>query len=891
MTLSPVSEALKLMIANPKFTNHLDCLPDRTENQSIKLAQGEKWRTHPSFQQPMIVREDGVQLWINDTVKLLNSYYQDSEHRPAFKLFGFFTKDGVIQVEAFTVTTTTVNHVTNTLEYGISDSLVTFDVSSIDRDSIVRPAPDDFTSVYHGVYDEAMGDFMPSALTERQSSMFKRPLPNNTHFPLEARSPAVHAYVDRDGVRQFFPGRVLNYMVVRLTPVNLFSDDTSGNRTKKWNKFDYWTMTPSAFAYSMRNQYASHYLLCASNKLNAGEMSKPIVDDLKLLESGMEMFSQKYSESVLVIAPVLFISADNPRHSDVSCTQMSAATYYCRYCYFRRFDNSVRTLDHIGFEQYEAERRCRDHYMHYFFPTENQTPLTVMAMNEHRVIEPVTNLGTLGYKRTGCELFLQLNSWDPSKDCPVEILHTVLLGVAKHTFDVLKKYFLTTEQLAVITSIYSNRRSKAIRTFTSNMDLQGSFVGRDYKYLIQQFPLTLYQAHDHPLFAPQRHAYLEIFQCVSKVYEKIGELASLLYMAEIDQRFDEYWVLVHNTAEELIDSVDILEHVDLPGGHSRPPRRNARTNNNGNTAGNNGRHGPNIPLSDLNNDENVEPDNNLPFSFTGPENGTNDDEVNEDVNEDDSGPSTIYRKSGGPLNNRLKFHLLYHLKESIVRFGTAIQYETERNEMWNKFFRDVIFHTNRHNPSRDIANKFADEVILRHVAMGGSWNNGESFAGLAVNNYFNGENGNNSIQAFYFSATREFTDNNYIQAYQKLTVGTCGVFQITEAGNTARRILVSENHLAPENPGRRSIWQRGSRTAFSDAGNIKVKIDDEEPTHVLPVSNVKLLDLADLYRPLTSTDDTILSINRFKFGTLWWLKTHDLNFDPIPAATNPSSPL
>ena len=28
-----------------------------------------------------------------------------------------------------------------------------------------------------------------------------------------------------------------------ICPLVLFSDDTSGNRSKKWNKFDYWCLT------------------------------------------------------------------------------------------------------------------------------------------------------------------------------------------------------------------------------------------------------------------------------------------------------------------------------------------------------------------------------------------------------------------------------------------------------------------------------------------------------------------------------------------------------------------------------------------------------------------------------------------------------------------------
>ena len=50
-----------------------------------------------------------------------------------------------------------------------------------------------------------------------------------------------------------------NGLPVVTVPLVLFSDDTSGNRSKKWNKFDYWSMTlaglPIREARSFHNMY------------------------------------------------------------------------------------------------------------------------------------------------------------------------------------------------------------------------------------------------------------------------------------------------------------------------------------------------------------------------------------------------------------------------------------------------------------------------------------------------------------------------------------------------------------------------------------------------------------------------------------------------------------
>ncbi|KAL0091169.1 hypothetical protein F4703DRAFT_1925556 [Phycomyces blakesleeanus] len=68
---------------------------------------------------------------------------------------------------------------------------------------------------------------------------------------------------------------------------------------------------------------------------------------------------------------------------------------------------------------------------------------------------------------------------------------------------------------------------------------------------------------------------------------------------------------------------------------------------------------------------------------------------------------------------KLKVHYLTHLKKNIIRFGPALNYETEKGEQFNKHIREHLFHTNRQNTSRDVCLKFAKQVALQHVIDGG----------------------------------------------------------------------------------------------------------------------------------------------------------------------------
>ena len=58
-----------------------------------------------------------------------------------------------------------------------------------------------------------------------------------------------------------------------------------------------------------------------------------LVADMKALEKGVAMFSGEHNETVLVKAPVMFVSADNPAYSDICGIQQQTTLYFGRKCY------------------------------------------------------------------------------------------------------------------------------------------------------------------------------------------------------------------------------------------------------------------------------------------------------------------------------------------------------------------------------------------------------------------------------------------------------------------------------------------------------------------------------------------------------------------------------
>ncbi|KAL0079617.1 hypothetical protein J3Q64DRAFT_1760465 [Phycomyces blakesleeanus] len=109
-----------------------------------------------------------------------------------------------------------------------------------------------------------------------------------------------------------------------------------------------------------------------------------------------------------------------------------------------------------------------------------------------------------------------------------------------------------------------------------------------------------------------------------------------------------------------------------------------------------------------------------------------------------------------------KVHYLTHLKQDIIRFGPALNYETEKGKQFNKHICKHLFHTNRQNTSRDVCLKFAKQVALQHVIDSGSWINSSSNqekSGTGIERFIK-DNNESLFYYTFFDGSRELKDNN-----------------------------------------------------------------------------------------------------------------------------------
>ncbi|KAL5479214.1 hypothetical protein EMCRGX_G022708, partial [Ephydatia muelleri] len=98
---------------------------------------------------------------------------------------------------------------------------------------------------------------------------------------------------------------IFDSVVVPVSSIFAFYD-TSGNKCKKWNKFECWYLL---FGGLSRHDNAKpqniHFISC-TNEMDVLDMTEPIAQQLTLLETeGVVVYDAYYEENVLVIAPLL----------------------------------------------------------------------------------------------------------------------------------------------------------------------------------------------------------------------------------------------------------------------------------------------------------------------------------------------------------------------------------------------------------------------------------------------------------------------------------------------------------------------------------------------------------------------------------------------------------
>lgn len=361
-----------------------------------------------------------------------------------------------------------------------------------------------------------------------------------------------------------------SFMKVIIAPITIFTDDTSGNLSKQYNVFDSYVMTPAAMAFDARGSKNNTFFICSANKsLSAVDMLPALVEDLSRLENGIEMYSEEHGDYILVVAPLLMIQADNHRQSELVMHKGSGARCCCKKCFFPAHKNPNPKLAK------NASKKTRENFNNRVIKRLEKIvhvdEKTIWKRTKKHLLA-FANLGAdtdlgnkLSFVKNGSEALMILKAFEGPLDTPTEILHTVLLGVVKFLCTFLWKKVLTSQadKDKFQAGLSKHRSCQAYsRSFRLQMKHNGSFVGRDYKQLVQIFPVVLRDTFDF-----QNNKLLRL---TAKCFEIIGLLCSLLYMRSIRGERDVYLVTIQHLVDQFTEACLELDNHSITLGIDHP---------------------------------------------------------------------------------------------------------------------------------------------------------------------------------------------------------------------------------------------------------------------------------------------------------------------------------
>ena len=67
---------------------------------------------------------------------------------------------------------------------------------------------------------------------------------------------------------------------VVMLPLVFFADDTSGNSSKKWHRFESWYFKLAGLPHGIGTKPENIHFECSSDRVSALEMAEPIVEEL-----------------------------------------------------------------------------------------------------------------------------------------------------------------------------------------------------------------------------------------------------------------------------------------------------------------------------------------------------------------------------------------------------------------------------------------------------------------------------------------------------------------------------------------------------------------------------------------------------------------------------------
>ncbi|KAH9807600.1 hypothetical protein DFH28DRAFT_938119 [Melampsora americana] len=634
-TLS-VTDIISQELSNPEVATKIEFFPESDKGVTVdRYSQSKKWREElpPSLRVPM-VDVDGQHFYIYEPAQLENA-------RVVVPIFFYKNDLGIVKAKCLEIDS-----------IGPHDYLIAAE-SKFDSEVFLDVDVQSFATSFSRIvlwngqkWCESRARLLPASYVESTAQGSKIiELPNV--WRLKA-----------DG------------LLIQSVPIALYSDDTSGNVSKKWNKHMSYYFTLAGLKPKLTNQEYHIHPLCTSNVSSALEQGDQIVDELNQAASrGFRAYDCSIKQDVIVIPFILCHMGDSPMHSEISNTTNPSGTLSpCRICdltvesradkqtptYVQQFvgidgdwlpatlpfrnwkctQEQTRKLWELTrnpksikqFDVLSKEYGIRDSLNLQFAKQVQEIYRTNKSKTKElqKTQQEIVTLCESLEEQFGDHMFnpfLRLAAFDGHLDTPVESLHVVLLGVTKYLYREMISNLTPTDLMTV------QGRWQAFQIDGLNVapiqprnmvQYANSLLGKDFRVVLQAAPFVFFE------FLPDnyRHCWIALVH-----------LASLILQTRIfskDSYLHDLKIVIHRFLNRLV--------------------------------------------------------------------GIN-----------------------AQWTNKPKFHILTHLPVSVARFGPPCLFATEKMEAQNGVTRAASIHSNCHAPGKDIANRFNDERLMQILLSGASF--------------------------------------------------------------------------------------------------------------------------------------------------------------------------
>ncbi|KAF8914285.1 hypothetical protein CPB84DRAFT_1811643 [Gymnopilus junonius] len=352
--------------------------------------------------------------------------------------------------------------------------------------------------------------------------------------------------------------------------IDIFGDDVSGNRSKSWNK--HW---------NTYIKFHTHFV-STSPVASIPEQFHGIKQVIK--STHMDPVKVRHGTSGVQVRVKIYVNSgpgDNPAQSEVCGHIGGNGNHPCRKClvggtqqaketdagFCGLFEpGTARSAEEIlldvksqvkmaclgvaqTVQNQQTKNGIKDSYTQYWIDDLISRARTLRKDHPERTtasIQEELSAWVEEHKDDIYNPFLTLDGFDPTVDTPVEILHTILLGIVKYLWHGSHTPWTASQKHTYSVRLQSTERSGlSIHAIRANYIMQyaNSLIGRQFKTIAQVNVFHVYDLVDATHFL---------------LTKAVGELSALLWMPEI-RNMEEYLLDIEVAVANVLDLFALID--------------------------------------------------------------------------------------------------------------------------------------------------------------------------------------------------------------------------------------------------------------------------------------------------------------------------------------------